>query len=136
MEVSAIYHSTLSNYDNPKSKMSECVTCGQAVKMPSSSRAGVCKRCNRIFQSGERKRLLQNYPSLCESVFSSGPMDIIKLIDVSQLDNPVCYIGYQYFSRQLRAKSGNQMKNRSKYILVILEGGCGCGCGCRGVSER
>ena len=72
-----------------------------------NSSVEVCKRCNRIFRSGERKRLLQNYHGLCEFVFSSGLIDIRKLIDVSQLDIPVCNVCYQYLSRQLRVHSGN-----------------------------
>jgi len=58
-----------------------------------------CKRCDHVFRFNETKRPLQRSKQLCEFVFSSGLLNVNKLIDVTQLDIPLCNVCYQYYSR-------------------------------------
>ncbi len=68
-----------------------------------------CKRCDHVFRFNETKRPLQTSKQLCEFVFLSGLLNVNKLIDVTQLDIPLCNACYQYYSRQMRATSSNRM---------------------------
>ena len=66
--------------------------------MSASSSCNACAKCSHIFRSGERKLLLQNSTKLCRFVFSSGAIDLTKLIDVTQLHIPLCNRCYQVFN--------------------------------------
>ena len=66
--------------------------------MPASSSCNACAKCSHIFRSGERKLLLQNSTKSCRFVFSSGTIDLTKLIDVTQLRIPLCNRCYQVFN--------------------------------------
>ena len=62
-----------------------------------------CKRCDRTFRFNETIRPLQRSKELCEFVFASGLIDVNKLIDVSQLNVPLCNTCYQYYNRKMKA---------------------------------
>ena len=56
--------------------------------MSASETKNKCKRCDHAFRFNETKRSLQRSKELCEFVFSSGLINVNKLIDVTQLDIP------------------------------------------------
>ena len=58
-----------------------------------------CKRCDHCFRNYKMQRLSQRSKELYEFVFSSGFIDVNKLIDVTQLDIPLCDAYYQYYCR-------------------------------------
>ena len=67
--------------------------------MSASETKKKCKRCDNAFRFNETKRLLQRSKELCEFVFSSGLINVNKLIDVTQLDIPLCNACYQFYCR-------------------------------------
>ena len=60
-----------------------------------------CKRYDHCFQFSEIEILLQRSREICEFVFSNGLIDVNKLIDVAQLDIPLCSSCYQYYCGQM-----------------------------------
>ena len=66
--------------------------------MSASSSCNACAKCSHMFRSGKRKLLLQNSTKPCRFVFSSGAIDLTKLIDVTQLHIPLCNRCYQVFN--------------------------------------
>ncbi|CAF3390049.1 unnamed protein product [Rotaria sp. Silwood2] len=83
--------------------------------MSASSSSNACTKCSHIFRSGERKLLLQNSTKLCRFVFSSGAIDLTKLIDVTQVHIPLCNRCYQVFNH-LYETSMNTNANLSMEI--------------------
>ena len=83
--------------------------------MSGSSNSNACTKCSHIFRSGERKLLLQNLTKLCRFVFSSGAIDLTKLIDVTQVHIPLCNRCYQAFNH-LYERSINTNANLSMEI--------------------
>ena len=71
--------------------------------MSISENKSKCKRCDRTFRFNETIRPLQRSKELCEFVFASGLIDVNKLIDVSQLNVPLCNTCYQYYNRKMKA---------------------------------
>ena len=88
--------------------------------MSGSSSSNACTKCSHIFRSGERKLLLQNLTKLCCFVFSSGAIDLTKLIDVTQVHIPLCNRCYQVFDH-LYERSINTNANVS--IEITETGG-------------
>ena len=64
-----------------------------------------CKRCDHCFRFNKIKRSLQRSKELCKFVFSSGLINVNKLIDDTQLDIPLCSACYQYYCRQMPSTS-------------------------------
>ena len=73
--------------------------------MSASETKNKCKRYDHAFRFNETKRPLQRSKELCEFVFSSGLINVNKLIDVTQLDIPLCNACYQFYCRQIRSTS-------------------------------
>ena len=48
---------------------------------------------------------MQRSKELCEFVFSSKLINVNKLIDITQLDIPLCNACYQFYCRQIRSTS-------------------------------
>lgn len=93
--------------------------CKVSAKMSTTDNRIKCKRCDHTFRLNETIRPLQRSKQLCEFVFSSGLIDVNKVIDVSQLDIPLCNTCYQYYSRQMGASSVNI---REKFMGAELVG--------------
>ena len=73
--------------------------------MSASETKNKCKRCDHVFRFNETKRPLQRSKELCEFVFSNGLITVNKLIDVMQLDIPLCNVYYQFYCRQILSTS-------------------------------
>ena len=66
--------------------------------MFASSSSNAYTKYSHIFRSGERKLLLQKSAKLCCFMFSSGAIDLTKLIEVTQVHNLLCNRRYQVFN--------------------------------------
>ena len=76
--------------------------------MSAGSSCDAGTKCAHRFRSGERKLLLQNSIKLCHFVFSSGAIDLTKLIDITQLHIPLCTRCYQSFNRFYAASTNTR----------------------------
>ena len=68
---------------------------GCCLKMSACSSCQACTKCTYRFRSGDRILLLRNSPKLCHFVSSSGAIDLIKLIDLTQVHISLCNRYYQ-----------------------------------------
>ena len=76
--------------------------------MSAGSSCDECTKCAHRFRSVERKLLLQNSIKLCRFVFSSGAIDLTKLIDITHLHIPLCNRCYQSFNRLYTASTNTR----------------------------
>ena len=76
--------------------------------MSAGSIRDACTKCAHRFRSEERKLLLQNSIQLCHFVFSSGAIDLTKLIDITQLHIPLSNRFYQSFNRLYTASTNTR----------------------------
>ena len=94
--------------------------------MSASSSCDVCTKCAHRFRSGERILLLQNSTKLCHFVFSSGAIDLTKLIDITQLHIPLCNRCYQSFNRLYKASTNTRANDSMEETEIDAECNTSC----------
>ena len=77
-------------------------------KMSACSSCDACTKCTYRLRSGDRVLQLQNSSKLCHFVFSSGAIDLTKLIDLTQLHIPLCSRCYQSLNRLYKTSTNTR----------------------------